>query len=263
MKHGLPAVSRPFVLAAALALLTAAPLRAHVALDSPNGGESFGPGEAITIQWHVLIQHNTIGWNLEYSTNGDSGPWLPIAMGLPAGDITAGAMHSYVWIAPFVSSGNVRVRVTQDNTASDYTDLSNADFGIGEQLAGDVPSISVSAGGTQTLSLDVGPNLAFSLYIVAGTISGTSPGVLHDGLVVPLNVDFYFQQTLDFPNQHPLGNSLGVLDPGGTATITVTLFPGEIPGVAAGIVCHHAAGILDPGGTLVAVTRPVPLLLAP
>jgi mono/diheme cytochrome c family protein len=107
---------------------------AHVLLDDPNGGELLPAGADYTVEWHVHIQHNTIGWDLEYSTDG-GGSWKSIAPGLPAGDITEGAIHTYDWNVPDDASTSVRVRVKQDNTGQDYYDTSDANLEI-EPLEG-------------------------------------------------------------------------------------------------------------------------------
>lgn len=115
---------------ALLGAAVAAPVAAHVQLDSPNGGETLVAGDEVEIQWQVLIQHNLDNWDLWYSITGEDGPWLPIVSDLPAGDGTAGAMHSHLWVVPGEDSGQVRVRVRQDNLGTDYLDLSDTDLTI-------------------------------------------------------------------------------------------------------------------------------------
>ena len=115
----------------AMLLLSSTPAQAHVALDEPNGGEVLEVGTMFTIEWHVVIQHDTINWDLWYSITGADGPWIPIAMDLPPGDITGGAMHAYDWTVPDDPSDEVRVRVRQDNGSVDYEDISDANLTIG------------------------------------------------------------------------------------------------------------------------------------
>jgi hypothetical protein len=103
-----------------LAVLTA-PSWAHVNLLEPSGGEVLAAGTTFTIEWQVQIQHTTLNWDLRYSTLGPAGPWTPIALDLPPGDTSSGAMHSYDWTVPNTPSANVYVEVTQDNVgAGDY-----------------------------------------------------------------------------------------------------------------------------------------------
>jgi len=103
---------------------------AHVMLDYPNGGEMIEVGTIAEIEWHVVIQHGTIGWDLWYSINGPGGPWIEIVTGLPPGDIFAGAIHVYDWTVPNSESDQVRVRVRQDNGGNNYEDISDSDLVI-------------------------------------------------------------------------------------------------------------------------------------
>ena len=73
-----------FTGAAAAALVTTAAL-GHVTLDSPNGGEEMEVGTSYQVTWHVHIEHDTQNWDLHYSTEGPSGPWIDLAIDLPAG----------------------------------------------------------------------------------------------------------------------------------------------------------------------------------
>jgi hypothetical protein len=100
---------------------------AHVALDDPNGGELLIAGTEHTIVWHVAIGHDTLDWDLWYSTTGVLGPWITIVTDLPPGDTSTGSVHSYLWLVPEVESDEVRVRVRQDNAGSDYEDISDDD----------------------------------------------------------------------------------------------------------------------------------------
>lgn len=115
---------------ASLLTFAAAENRAHVSMDAPDGGESFTGGTTQLIRWHVVISHNTLNWDLWYSVSGSLGPWIEIAVDIPPGDISAGALHEYVWTVPEVNTPAARVRVRMDNTAADYIDISAADFTI-------------------------------------------------------------------------------------------------------------------------------------
>ncbi len=255
--------SRRTIAAFALALLLSLPLAAHVKLDSPNGGETLVPGQVVLITWHPLVAHGTIGWDLEYSLNGAAGPWLPIALGIAPGNIAAGTMHSWYWLVPQSDSTQVRVRVRQDNTGTDYTDISDSDLAIRSSLAGDVASVSIANGGLQVLSFDGGPTLGNETFIVLGNFSGTAPGFLHQGFLIPLNQDFYFDQTLLYPNSSPFTNSLGTLAFDGSAQTTFTLGAGTLSPAVTGVVLHHATVVVDSALNLLHVSNPVPLTLAP
>jgi hypothetical protein len=150
-----------------LAVLTA-PSWAHVNLLEPSGGEVLPAGTTFTIEWQVHIQHNTQNWDLRYSTLGPSGPWTDIAINLPPGDITTGAMHSYDWTVPDTPSSTVYVQITQDNLGSgDYTDVNNSAaeivglpsatvYGCGINPAGSMSILSGSPaiGGSITFGID-------------------------------------------------------------------------------------------------------------
>lgn len=121
-------------MAAALLLFPAAAV-AHVTLDAPDGGEVLDVGSQVSIEWRVLIEHNTENWDLWYSTTGADGPWIEVAVDLPAGNTAPGSVHSFAWTVPDDPSTAVRVRVRQDNSGTDYLDVSDADLAIEGQGA--------------------------------------------------------------------------------------------------------------------------------
>lgn len=129
-------------------------------------------------------------------------------------------------------------------------------------LTGAPAAISVSAGGTQTLVLAAGAAHAGRNYLMAGTVSGTSPGFAIGAYQIPLNIDFYFDFTLSFPNTFPLANSAGVLGAGGAAVATFTLPPGTAPAFA-GITAHHAFAVADAAGAITLVSNAAALVLVP
>ncbi len=142
------------VMAIILLSLTTLPLYAHVGLDYPNGGEVFREGDTVTIQWHVIIQHQTIDWDLWYSTMGIGGPWITIAMDLPLGDPSPGSIHTYDWTIPPEAVGdNVWVKVRQDNSDFDYTDVSNGGFTVLAEFALILDQSSLIRGQTATLEV--------------------------------------------------------------------------------------------------------------
>jgi hypothetical protein len=127
-------------------------------------------------------------------------------------------------------------------------------------LTPDTWSISVASGGAQVLSLDASPAHAGSIYLMLGSLSGTTPGILLDGQLLPLAVDSYLISTLVTPNSPNLTPSLGVLDPSGKGQCTV-----QIPaGLAAltGAVAHHAFLVLGPT-SVTFTSNAVPLSFLP
>lgn len=121
--------------------------------------------------------------------------------------------------------------------------------------------ISAAAGGTQSLYLNAKPVHAGEIYIVAGTLSGTSPGTAVGTFLVPINLDFYTNIILSNENLPPFGNTLGILDSAGRSVATISVAPG-IPGIA-GIVFHHIYATLNTSGALTFVSEPAALTIVP
>ena len=97
-------------------------VNAHVALDYPIGGETFIVNEPLTIQWHVVVPHNTLNWDLFYSPDGGV-TWDTIQLDIPTSQL------SYNWVVPDQPTSQGRVRVIQDNADQNYLDIS-MDFTI-------------------------------------------------------------------------------------------------------------------------------------
>ncbi|MCZ6596369.1 MAG: CHRD domain-containing protein, partial [Planctomycetota bacterium] len=153
-----------------------------------------------------------------------------------------------------------------------YLNIHNGSFPGGEirdqlhvgSLNTDNPGLSVSNGCSQRLFLDAGPANAGATYWVVGTLSGTTPGVVAPGgILVPVNPDFYFDHTIDNPNQPPMTLSLATLDANGQATCTFTFPAGAFPTLA-GMTMHHAFALIDFGaGSATFASNAVPLDLFP
>ena len=103
-------------------LLLAGSATAHVALDFPVGGETFGVGDTVNIQWHVVVPHAQENWDLHFSPDGGAN-WEPIQLDMPVSQL------SFLWIVPPVVTEQAQVRIVQDNTGTDYEDISG-DFTI-------------------------------------------------------------------------------------------------------------------------------------
>ncbi len=110
--------------------------QAHVALDSPNGGESLIAGSSFSIEWHVEVEHTQLDWDLWYSTVSNEGPWLEIAVDLAKGDTAAESVHTFDWSIPNADIATAWVRVRQDNAGQDYYDISDSSFSIAALLGG-------------------------------------------------------------------------------------------------------------------------------
>ena len=132
-------------------------------------------------------------------------------------------------------------------------------------LTVDTTVTSLSSGaGSQTFFLDAGPAFGGSLYLLLGTASGTSPGIVVDGLPLPLNVDPYFLFTLSNPNSTVLANTFNLLAPDGTNSASLSLGPGISPALA-GLTLNHAFMVitLAPLPLVSFVSDQAKLLLAP
>lgn len=112
-------------------LLFASAARAHIYIGTPDGGEVFEVGSTVTVTWEVLQAHEMENWDVEYSTTGAFGTYIPVATDLPEGDSSIGSVHRYDWTVPDTVSATVRVKAIMDLPAmGDYEDFSNADFTI-------------------------------------------------------------------------------------------------------------------------------------
>lgn len=116
-------------------------------------------------------------------------------------------------------------------------------------LTADVADLSVSAGGTQTLSLEAGSVLGGELCVVLGSFSGTSPGTSWMGLSIPLNPDTYFASTLARPHQQPHLSYPLRLDDQGRALVSFTLPPGGDAALV-GVEFNHVLVVLRPSSGL-------------
>jgi hypothetical protein len=120
----------------AVILVTPTICWAHVELDAPNGGETLQVGSTFTIRWYPSIQHDTLNWDLWYSTESSQGGWEAIAMNLPVISPIAGTPHSYDWLVPELGNTDAWIRVRQDNGSVDYYDVSDESFSIAVPFLG-------------------------------------------------------------------------------------------------------------------------------
>lgn len=151
-------VNRSAVVFVGVLCLGSLQARGHVELDAPNGGEVLPVGSVFTIEWHIVIAHNQLDWDLWYSTTGAAGPWISIAQDLPPGSAEAGSVHTYDWTVPDDPSNQVRIRVRMDNSATDYEDISDADLTI--ETGPPIPTVS-----------EWGIIVTMLLVLTAGTIA--------------------------------------------------------------------------------------------
>ena len=134
----------------------------------------------------------------------------------------------------------------------------------GSGLDASPSSLSVTAGGTQTLSLDAGPDHGGEVYLLLGSLTGYGPGFQYQGWCVPLVWDAYFDYTINNPNLAPLAASFAVLDGAGQAQAQFTIPAGTSP-LAIGLRAFHAFASLDPNAPALPtfVSNPVSVLFTP
>jgi len=147
----------------------------------------------------------------------------------------------------------VRIEIVSNWSNGGFVMLDDlqVDFGV-TGLSGEPPSLSVSAGGVQTLTLVAGAANAGLPYLLLGSLTGSSPGLPLDGDVLPLNIDAYTLFTLQTPNTAPLAGSAGVLDGAGGATATFTL-PAGFGANLVGLTATHAGVVLELQATLLSI----------
>ena len=122
-------------------------------------------------------------------------------------------------------------------------------------FAADRQRLSLASGGIQRLSISAGNKQARKLYIVVGSASGTSPGIVVGSGAIPVNNDFYHLYLLTNPNGLVQG-SVGLLDGQGRGQAAFVL-PKGMPGTLAGVRLYHAVLVLEVNGPLREVSNPV------
>lgn len=174
-----------------------------------------------------------------YAAAGFRSPYISSAERLPNGNtlICSGAQR---WVFEVDPAGN---RVWS------YVHPTNLIFQthfVDRLLWNDTGRFSATTGGQVTLDLIAGTRNALERYLVLASASGTSPGLLVDGFVLPLNRDAVFDFTLLQPNTAPfLTQTFGLLDGRGRATGTFHLPPGSIP-PGESLSLRFAYVLLDP-----------------
>ena len=134
------------------------------------------------------------------------------------------------------------------NSQDVYTDAMNL------ALYTDVNTIPAGTGGTAQIDVNVGPNYAGLQYLVVASASGTSPGVIVNGVDIPLNPDVVTDLSQIFANSIIFQNNAGVLDATGSATVGFdTLGPRPF---LAGMTWDWVCVVLDGSGSVVHSTAP-------
>lgn len=120
------------------------------------------------------------------------------------------------------------------------------------------PSTSAirSSGGHQFVRIAAGAARANQLYLMLGSLSGTSPGFDYGGLHIPLVNDFWFGISQQNANSAVYLNSMGTLDNDGRGAVAFAL-PWNASFVV-GARFHHAVLTVDPSTAVLSwVSEPV------
>ena len=206
-------------------------------------------------------------------------------------NLTSGATAAHVHDAPAGSNGGVVFGLTQTGattwagtsppltntqiidmlTEGYYCNVHTSMFGGGElrdqlrvgTLNTDTKLVGTQNGGVHSWFIDVGPSGAGQLHWVVATFSGTSPGVVVDGVQVDLNPDGWTAFTLAQPNSALLKDTLGVLPADGRHVAGFNV-PPLLGAPLAGVTMHSLAVVIDPiAGKVTRATNPVPLTFLP
>jgi hypothetical protein len=95
-----------------------------VTVLSPNGGESWQTGDAVSISWSAADNAGVDSVDLDWSEAGSDGPWIAVAHGLAN-------TGSYDWTAPASSTTEAFVRViARDAALNAASDTSDASFTV-------------------------------------------------------------------------------------------------------------------------------------
>lgn len=227
--------------------------------SNPIGANETPPNPSLATGSGVLRLNQpagTVSYNIQF------GGLVPTAAHVHTGapGVAGGILFALTQTGPNTYSGT---SAALSNTAllnlaagNLYVNIHTGAFPAGEirdqvhtgYLNGDLDSLSVASGGTQTLHVAAGAANAGKLYFTLGSLSGTSPGIPVDSVVLPLNFDSYTNFTLTVPNGAILSSSLGFLAAGGTATTRFNLPPGAVPTLA-GSTVSHATLVFDIPGT--------------
>lgn len=131
-----------------------------------------------------------------------------------------------------------------------------------EEFSESVSEISVSLGTTVDFTLDSPNFFAGDTYLIAGSASGTSPGIdFGPSGVLPLNPDVYFVFSVANANGATFVDTFGTLDGSGNATASLVVGPGQKPGLI-GMTFHHAYVVAN-GFGIVRTSNSVPVLFIP
>jgi hypothetical protein len=181
-------------------------VEAHVNLNSPQGGETYIPGDTVIIEWQIEISHNVNNWDLSVSYDGGLN-YEELEFNIPSTGTNVGLVVTYEWIVPNNPGNQVRIRVVMDNMGTDYNDNSenfsiSATLGI-ENIKNEI-ELSVypnpfSAYTTFEINNDKNEKLVLILYDVQGKLNRTMNNSKGDKIILHrdnLTSGVYFYQLI-------------------------------------------------------------------
>jgi len=111
-----------------------------------------------------------------------------------------------------------------------------------------VSKISLALGGRQSHALDAGVAHKNRLYLVAGSVTGSNPGIRLGAVRIPLNYDPWTDLTILLANSTSLPSSRGKLDATGRATAGLVVPKGLTDPALVGLYVYSAALVYDASG---------------
>lgn len=105
------------VLVFILVAFVMSPVLAHVELDNPKGGEVYHAGDSVNVSWVEVQAHNTLNWDLLFSTDGGVN-WDTVKADIPF------EARSYLWTVPVILTAKGKIKIVQDNEKEDYAGIS-------------------------------------------------------------------------------------------------------------------------------------------
>jgi hypothetical protein len=146
--------------------------------------------------------------------------------------------------AAALSNGRALISADQDDVGATNAGAAMV-FEIGSLLHG-APTISLASGGASALLVRAGPARAGDLYVMFGSLAGTSPGTVEpvSGLTLPLVYDAYTAFLIANWGGGLVAPWFGLLDAHGAAN-AVFAVPAGTNASFAGITVHHAALLVD------------------
>ena len=118
-----------------------------------------------------------------------------------------------------------------------------------QALSADVAKVSIGNGGTQNFALHAGAAFGGHVYLLAGSITGTS-GITFGSVTIPLKLDAYTTFGVIHPLTPPLFDNLGLLDAGGNASARFSSVAGAFSPTMIGKNVFHAYALIHPSGTV-------------